>query len=624
MTEFLRVLFVSSVSGTIIAILLFLIKPFIKDKISKKAQYYSWYLVFLRILLLFTISNSLFNKLVIIKQNPFVSDLTSSDFSPSAGKALELPSGTSNLTHSDFLLNDNIFKIEYLYIAMFIIWLIGMLTLLYINIYGYIKYTRQINLNRIKVENSATLELLDDCRKKLNISRSLPLYVSSIIDTPMLCGIIKSAIIIPDRSFTQSQLKHAFLHELVHYKHRDNILKWVIVLANCIHWFNPFIYFAVRECSCLCELSCDEIATADFTRDERISYGRTLLNIASKTDVKPFALSASLNEDKQILKERLETLMVPKKSGKKVVILTFTLLLAIVMITVTTILFCGAGKPAQTIAGSNKLKNQTLVYKNENYGFLFTLPENWKGYKIVMDEWQGYASSEQGEKLVTSGPIIKIRNPKWTSEKPMQDIPIMVFTQNQWTSLQNNEFFVSAAPILPSKLGSNQKYVFALPARYNYAFLPGYEEVEKILEGNPLKPFDNNVQSPENKDISKDINLADGPSIINNVSDDLKTKYSDLNITNEWLSSLFENDERYIVLFGSLKDNNDQGFALVLQINKDCTVIKNENRFTTPNKNGAIKVIELGAKDTTMIVMDDKGIKWNFQIFNGFDQSILN
>jgi hypothetical protein len=63
----------------------------------------------------------------------------------------------------------------------------------------------------------------------------------------------------------------------------------------------------------------------------------------------------------------------------------------------------------------------------------------------------------------------------------------MVFTLNQWNSLKQGVFHIGTAPVDPTELGRNNDYVFALPARYNYAFLPGYEDVEKILEGNPLK-----------------------------------------------------------------------------------------------------------------------------------------
>jgi hypothetical protein len=53
--------------------------------------------------------------------------------------------------------------------------------------------------------------------------------------------------------------------------------------------------------------------------------------------------------------------------------------------------------------------------------------------------------------------------------------------------MQKDEFHIGAAPINPSELGRNATYVFALPARYNYAFPTGYEEVDEILKGNPLR-----------------------------------------------------------------------------------------------------------------------------------------
>ena len=83
--------------------------------------------------------------------------------------------------------------------------------------------------------------------------------------------------------------------------------------------------------------------------------------------------------------------------------------------------------------------------------------------------------------LSETGPQLLIRHPDWTQEAPRQDIPIMVYTLEQWNALQKGDFYVSAAPIGPSKLGSNSVNVFALPPRYNYAFQTGFEEVEEIL-----------------------------------------------------------------------------------------------------------------------------------------------
>ena len=130
----------------------------------------------------------------------------------------------------------------------------------------------------------------------------------------------------------------------------------------------------------------------------------------------------------------------------------------------------------------------SIVYKNTEFGFDFTLPESWNGYTIVESNWEG--ASIQTGKTTETGKTISIRHPLWTAQNPRQDIPVMVFSLDQWNSLQNGDFHIGAAPINPSELGRNSKYVFALPARYNYAFPTGYEEVETILKNNPLKGID--------------------------------------------------------------------------------------------------------------------------------------
>ena len=128
------------------------------------------------------------------------------------------------------------------------------------------------------------------------------------------------------------------------------------------------------------------------------------------------------------------------------------------------------------------------LYVNTQYGFNFSLPESWKGYTIVSGKWEGLAiGGQNGEVVVETGPLISIRHPQWTTQSPRQDIPIMIFTISQWNSLQQEKFHIGAAPIGPSELGRNSSYVFALPARYNYSFPVGYEDVEDILKGNPLK-----------------------------------------------------------------------------------------------------------------------------------------
>lgn len=139
------------------------------------------------------------------------------------------------------------------------------------------------------------------------------------------------------------------------------------------------------------------------------------------------------------------------------------------------------------MANTVVINTESIQYKNTQYGFSFTLPKSWENYSVVTDQWQGYLVGEQSDVAPEAGPMIKIRNPHWTADKPWQDIPIMIFTPAQWDKVQKEELSVSAAPIPPSELGRNSKYIFALPARYNYAFPEGFEEVQCIIDDKPLQ-----------------------------------------------------------------------------------------------------------------------------------------
>jgi hypothetical protein len=149
----------------------------------------------------------------------------------------------------------------------------------------------------------------------------------------------------------------------------------------------------------------------------------------------------------------------------------------------------GQAQPAsgqQPISTPATQAGAVIEYRNKQYGFCFSLPQGWRGFSIKVDRWRGYSNGAQGDAVIQQGPLISIRHPQWTQAHPRQDIPIMVFTLAQWASLQRDDFHVSAAPIGPSELGRNRKYVFALPPRFDWAYPTGYEEVEQILSTRPL------------------------------------------------------------------------------------------------------------------------------------------
>ncbi|GEM_PF-5940388 len=138
--------------------------------------------------------------------------------------------------------------------------------------------------------------------------------------------------------------------------------------------------------------------------------------------------------------------------------------------------------PTQTATPQASLES----YRNEKYGFEIMLPETWKGYAVITSQWQGQSVSTG--KIIDQGPIITLRHPQWTESNPREDMPIMVFTPEQWALVEQGEISLGAAPIPPSILGRNSKYILALPARYNYDFKTGWEEVDDLVH--KLKAFE--------------------------------------------------------------------------------------------------------------------------------------
>lgn len=121
----------------------------------------------------------------------------------------------------------------------------------------------------------------------------------------------------------------------------------------------------------------------------------------------------------------------------------------------------------------------SIEYRNEQYGFSMMLPESWKGYTVADDTWTGTSIDPGNEGYRANGVRLFVNNPK--GEK-WQEIPVMVFTLDQWKLVDEYKISVSAAPFNPSELGRNSKYVFALPPRWvGYADLLGQDEAQAIV-----------------------------------------------------------------------------------------------------------------------------------------------
>ena len=145
-------------------------------------------------------------------------------------------------------------------------------------------------------------------RNKLETDSPIPVYVSDAASSPCLVGLVRPAVYLTPASVADPKmLEHVVKHELTHYRHGDHIWALVRGLCLCIYWFDPLVWAAAYLSRRDCELACDEGAMRGMDAAERVSYGKTLLEVVSQAagPVKLLQTATSMNENGKQLKERV-------------------------------------------------------------------------------------------------------------------------------------------------------------------------------------------------------------------------------------------------------------------------------------------------------------------------------
>lgn len=334
MNETMKLILSLSLSGSILAVLIFIIKPLIKYKLSKTIQYYIWIVVLLRLIIPFSFEGSIMNN-VFYHHSTTIEKSTQGTVLPITG----IEGNPSNSSTDSILPNvsENVAKGVYNGDAdhsryfrdlfnqyVLSLWLLGIIIALTVNLISYARFSkslRQTNKPATEEQNIILTGLLHPKgQDKVRLVRN------RFVSTPMLIGILKPWIIIPDSNFHEEQLKYMLLHELVHLRRFDLAIKWLTMIVASIHWFNPLMYFLKKEINHACELACDEAVIQNLNQAEKQAYGDTLISVVAEQRYPLGVLQATMCEEKKSLKERLITIMNHTKKSKRVIAFSVLLL----------------------------------------------------------------------------------------------------------------------------------------------------------------------------------------------------------------------------------------------------------------------------------------------------------
>ncbi|HWQ42692.1 MAG TPA: M56 family metallopeptidase [Desulfosporosinus sp.] len=500
-----------SVMGSILAIGLLIIKRLFRHKLSANWHYYIWFVLIARLLIPFTPSApfSVFNFIPHYQQAIELPQLTMP--SETAATTAIQTDNSADITQETLPGPKNVqrplvatAKAWFNWQTLALTWMIGVSA-----IFFYILLINLWLLFKIKklplCDSADILRILQECKANLKVHSEVSVVYDDSLKSPALFGLLHPKIIISQelvKKLSSEELRYIFLHELSHLKRGDLLVNGLVLAIQVIYWFNPLVWLALSQMKQDCEIACDATALAALKPEEYKKYGQTIISLLELLS-EPYWVPGTLGFVSKFQVRRIVMISKNKQTSLKWAVVALALTLVVGCSSLTNPINPPDGQnqgnpltnnPQTDTATPNSNSpsspdSNSIVYKNTEYGFSFTLPESWKGYSIVSSQWEGLAigSQQSGQAVVETGPIISIRDPKWTAQTPRQDIPIMVFTLEQWNSLQKDVFSIGAAPIGPSELGRNNSYVMALPARYQFAFPEGYKEVETILESKPLQ-----------------------------------------------------------------------------------------------------------------------------------------
>ncbi|WP_309119716.1 BlaR1 family beta-lactam sensor/signal transducer [Paenibacillus sp.] len=189
------------------------------------------------------------------------------------------------------------------------VWLAGVLALAVPLLGSWLKIEKLKRTSR-RVNDEETLRLLEQCKKHLGLSKHFIVLESALVVSPMLVGVGRTYLVFPQRYYewlSAEEIKYIMLHELIHYKHKDNLTGVLLVAFQLLYWYNPLVWLAFRNMRLDREIACDHAVLRTLDDRSHAKYGHTMINFAEKMS-RPLDLAWGnrFASSKKQLKRRIE------------------------------------------------------------------------------------------------------------------------------------------------------------------------------------------------------------------------------------------------------------------------------------------------------------------------------
>ena len=332
MQNFIITLLICSVVMSALALVYMAATPYLEKRYSTKWRYYAWLIILVGLIIPFRPQFDFALFRVEIPSNVPPSVVQTYDGAPSylfppTDLSLLPPVGSISVyamsSNTGLSSSLNVWQI-----AM-VVWLAGVMAFI---AYHGIKYYRFIKVTgrwSEAVTDEYVLSLLENLKSQMGITKQIQIYLCRSVCSPMMIGLINPRILLPTVEQTQDELCFILKHELVHYKRKDLLYKYLVLVATTLHWFNPIVYLIAKAINVQCETSCDAEVLRSADMNTRQIYGETIIGVVKYQAKMKTVLSTNFYGGKRDMTKRISSIMDTKKKKAGIIIAAIALILAI-------------------------------------------------------------------------------------------------------------------------------------------------------------------------------------------------------------------------------------------------------------------------------------------------------
>ena len=393
---------------TILLGLILSVKKIFKKHLTISSQYHLWYIFVCAAIIPFIPLKSI-PPASLLQRIQYLFYPEAASTLGSSVKPLDNAALPAQLGISDFAASYDSSALSQLNSIFISIWIIGcLITTLYFA-YHIIKiYSIRKSAYLISEENEPDLyRQYSECLNELRIRRKVSLYASCNISSPVSYGLLHPRVIIPqdmDILLSDEDVRFIFLHELLHYRHKDAALNYITCILQVIYWFNPFIWYGFRVLQKDREIACDNSVIHIVGKSQSTNYGYTLIRYAQRMPHNAFLSPLSrLGGEKKVMIQRIKEIAsyksnTPKQRRKSAVLL---LLICTMVYCLSPLLTVYASQDASYNFQSQNVEAMDLSSYLKGTDGTFVL------YDTVSDQYQIY-NQELSTKRISPDSTFKI------------------------------------------------------------------------------------------------------------------------------------------------------------------------------------------------------------------------